>query len=63
VDDDGRTTLFAAVQEGHVEVVMALLAHDGIAINQTDNGHEHTPLCVAVRQGHVEVAALLANAL
>jgi len=51
-----------AAKDGHVEVVRALLALDGVAANQAvDDGV--TALFVAAQRGHVEVERLLQERL
>jgi ankyrin repeat protein len=58
--DDGGTALFLASQNGHLEVIQALLAK-GAEINaKTDDGR--TALDVATAKGHDDVRALLMQA-
>ena len=56
--NDGRTPLFTASYQGHVEVVKLLLAAPGIDVNQANN-NGFTPLYNASQEGHVEVVKLL----
>ena len=58
---DGWTPLYRASEEGHTEVVKALLVAPGIDVNQA-NKDGWTPLYRASRQGRTEVVkALLAS--
>ncbi|KAG4427282.1 hypothetical protein IFR05_017235 [Cadophora sp. M221] len=57
-DEDGRTPLSHAAEEGRVEVVKLLLATDGV--NPTSEDHcGQTPLSHAAEKGHEEVVKLL----
>ena len=52
----GATTLYAASEEGHAEVVSMLLAKQGVGlidVNRGDEGGE-TPLFIASRQGPLQ---------
>ena len=55
---EGRTALLAAVQNGHADVVVALLAHDGTDANRADSDGK-TPLHVAVTKERMELLKLL----
>ena len=51
-------SLYEASQEGDVEAVQLLLAHDGVEVNQARNNGV-TPLYIASEKGHTEVVELL----
>jgi len=56
VDEDGRTALYLAAQEGLVDVVRRLLASDEVRPNQgmtLERLHGSTPLMAAVEKGHL----------
>jgi serine/threonine-protein phosphatase 6 regulatory ankyrin repeat subunit B len=56
--DDGITALFFASQEGHLEIVSALLLHSKVVVNvQQEDGR--TALFIASEEGHVEVVRAL----
>jgi ankyrin repeat protein len=57
-DDDGRTPLFFASEEGRLEVVQALLHMEGIDINKADV-YGWTPFYIASEKGHLEVVQAL----
>ncbi len=60
-NENGATPLLMAAQNGHVDVVNALLAKEGIELNKALPAGE-TPLYMAAENGHVEVVnALLAK--
>jgi ankyrin repeat protein len=59
--DDGCTPLWVACQNGHLDVVQALLFADEIHINQADNDGV-TPLYEACQRGHVGVVRALVDA-
>ena len=52
-DCQGRTALYAAAQEGHVEVLKLLLLFGADLEPQVDNGS--TPLSISASQGHLVV--------
>ncbi len=56
---NGGTALIAASQQGHVEVVRLLLAHQDVEVNKTLLQNGATALIAASQQGHVEVVRLL----
>ena len=55
---DGSTPLFTASDQGHIEVVKLLLAHDAIDTNKAA-GYRATPLIGACFSGHAETGASL----
>ncbi|MGV2437802.1 MAG UNVERIFIED_CONTAM: ankyrin repeat domain-containing protein [Anaerolineae bacterium] len=58
---DGDTALLRASENGHVEVIKALLAHNSVDVNIQDSAGR-TALLWASENGHVEVVkALLTN--
>ena len=56
----GRTPLYWASSQGHLEVVRALLAA-GADVNRSDN-YGFTPLSVALAFNHTQIADLLRDA-
>lgn len=60
VDDDGYTALYHAADQGHEEVVAALLEVPGIDVNRSECGF--FPLHTAAFGGHVEVVKKLLSA-
>ena len=56
-DEDGRTSLFWASQNGHLDVAQLLLAQDA-AVNQANNNGA-TPLIIASQNDHLDVVQLL----
>eukprot|EP00935_MAST-01C_sp_MAST-1C-sp1_P001664 g1664.t1 len=60
---NGCTPLIIATQNGHLDVVQALLRHAGINANQARTDDGCTPLIIAAHQGHLDVVqALLGHA-
>jgi hypothetical protein len=60
--DGPRTPLFAAAEEGHLEVVLRLLVEAGNAdVNWANPENGATPAFVAAGRGHLEVLTLLAE--
>src|SRR5210317_757594 len=59
-EDDGRTMLFRASEEGNLEVVR-LLVEGGADLDKADYDGR-TPLYVACEKGHLEVVQLLLDA-
>jgi len=58
-DSEGRTSLYIASREGHVDVIKALVAA-GADVHRARDGH--TPLYIATQNGHVgAIMALLAG--
>ena len=57
LDEDGKTALFYAVENEHIEVVKLLLVAG--ADVETKNRHGQTPLAMEVGKGHHEMAKLL----
>ena len=57
----GFTPLFVAAQNGHLEVVRALVTELGANVNQVNQGS--TPLRIATERGHVEVVRALVTEL
>jgi ankyrin repeat protein len=47
------------VEDGHVEVVRALLQHDKVDVNLQDNDGSNSTLARRVEDGHVEVVRAL----
>lgn len=58
-NEDILTPIFAAAQEGYLEMVL-LLASGGVNIDALDY-YGKTPLCFAAERGQVGLATLLAN--
>jgi ankyrin repeat protein len=63
----GWTALMLAVQNGHVEVVRALLKAGAKAnvqgeLDRSNSANDATPLILAVEKGHLEIARLLVEA-
>ena len=58
-DQKGRTALFAAAEEGNVEVVQAFLSH-GVDVNAIDQDGWNA-LFAAAEEGNVEVVQALVN--
>ena len=58
VDETGQTPLYVSCQEGHVDVVLLLLARKDIQINLADV-EAKTPLYIACAYGHVDIVRLL----
>ncbi len=56
-DEEGKTVLMFAAQNGHQEIIQLLL-HAGAAINATDSSN-NTALFYAIGGGHVDAARLL----
>ena len=59
---DGRTPLFAACYDGHVQVVTRLLAQHDIDVDSAathPSGRQWTPLLAATTEGHAHIADLL----
>ena len=50
-DDDAGRALFAACDEGNLEVIRELLKRDDVNVNYRDCCDEDTPLSVASRNG------------
>lgn len=50
----GKTLLYTASQQGHLEIVTALLSHVKIAVNQSESA-----LHVAVNKGHLGIMTAL----
>ena len=60
--DNGATALFVASQEGHVEIVKALLAKENVEVDYADIHEGGTALIIASQSWHVEIVqALLAK--
>jgi hypothetical protein len=58
--DEGRTALFKAAREGHLDTVQALIdAGADVDKEKTDGG---TPLTIAAYEGHLEVVKVLVGA-
>lgn len=57
-DEQGRTPLHIAAEQGHYEEVNKLLLNQGTAINAQDK-YGYTPLHLASKKGHLEVVKLL----
>ena len=56
-NEDGKTPLYRAAEEGHLDTV-ELLLEEGANPNQADNGGE-TPLDLAAKEGHPDIVRLL----
>merc|ERR1712194_204360 len=56
---DGRTPLYMASENGHLEVVH-LLSRNGADLDKADKT-QATPMFVAAAEGHVEIVRLLCN--
>ena len=56
-ENDGWTPLLMAAQEGHSEVVAALVAARADVDRAKNNGA--TPLCIAAQNGHSQVVSTL----
>ena len=59
--NDGRTPLYAASQNGHVDVVQCLVEELGVDVNKatTDDIGRYTPLHIAVQNGHIDAVICL----
>jgi ankyrin repeat protein len=55
---DGATPLYIAAQEGHLEVVKALMAHPELDFDVAEEGGA-TPLYIAAQEGHWEIVRQL----
>ena len=56
-DEDGKTPLMYACENGHLEVVRAFIA-SGAVVHAADENYR-TPLMYACANGHIEVAKTL----
>ena len=56
-NNDGRTPLYIASQESHLEVVKVLIVSDGL-VNKA-NHNVRTPLYIASELGHLEIVKVL----
>ena len=56
---DGATPLYMASQDGHVEVVKALLTHQQIDVNKARTKYGDTPILIASANGHEQVVKVL----
>ncbi|KAF2114476.1 ankyrin repeat-containing domain protein [Lophiotrema nucula] len=64
-DDHGRTPLFLACTEGHLEVVRSLLSHGAdpnISANERSNYELYSPLQIAIAIGNLGVVNALVDA-
>lgn len=59
VSPDGSSALHAAIENGHLPVVQALLAAPGIAVNNAWRLGDPRPLDLAIRHNRQDIAALL----
>ncbi|KAL2832131.1 hypothetical protein BDW59DRAFT_181455 [Aspergillus cavernicola] len=58
-DEDGGTALHRAAENGHVDVVLLLLLHEGVNIDLQKKKHGHTALHLAALIGHDGVVKAL----
>jgi ankyrin repeat protein len=55
---DGWTPLHLAVSHGHLDIVKALLAMEGIDVKVKEDNHQ-IPLHLAVSNGHLDIVKVL----